>query len=163
MCATTAHFRFFKQKFASRHPNLHTKNCYHKIKSIPGPTSGSSHHRVVCRDSFTMLKYRPTDRSHTCRPPNAFPDWTHETVQESTKSNEYRAGTGPGERGRASRETRGRISVMSEIVPPVQPVVVSGQLHDAQIPARRPPPHVQHAKCILQLDRTRLSQEGHRE
>ena len=43
-----------------------------------------------------MLKHRPTDRSHTCRPPYVFSDWTDQTVQEVTESNGYR-GTGPGE------------------------------------------------------------------
>ena len=46
--------------------------------------------------SFTMLKHRPTDRSHTCSPPDVFSDWTHQTVQFGTESNGYR-GTGPGE------------------------------------------------------------------
>ena len=44
-----------------------------------------------------MLKYWPTDRSHTCSPPDVFSDWTHQTVREGTESNGYR-GTGPGER-----------------------------------------------------------------
>ena len=44
-----------------------------------------------------MLKHQPTDRFHTCSPPDAFSDWTHQTVQFGTESNGYR-GTGPGER-----------------------------------------------------------------
>ena len=50
-----------------------------------------------CRDSFTMLEYRPADRPHTCIPPNAFSNWTAPDCQEGTESNGYR-GTGPGER-----------------------------------------------------------------
>ena len=38
-----------------------------------------------------MLKRRPTDQSHTCRPPDAFLDWTHQRrLQEGTESNGYR-------------------------------------------------------------------------
>ena len=79
-----------------------------------------------------MLKHRPTDRSHTCRPPDAFSDWTHQTVQTvqfGTESNGYR-GTGPGERFSLVIERSSHHRV------------VSGKLHDAQTPANRPLPHV---------------------
>ena len=79
-----------------------------------------------------MLKHQPTDRSHTCRPPNAFSDWTHQTVQTvqfGTESNGYR-GTGPGERFSLVIERSSHHRV------------VSGKLHDAQTPANRPLPHV---------------------
>ena len=79
-----------------------------------------------------MLKHRPTDRSHTCRPPDALSDWTHQTAdgsQEGTKSNGYR-GTGPGERVGSVNEQSSHHRV------------VSGQLHDAQTPANRRLPHV---------------------
>ena len=79
-----------------------------------------------------MLKHRPTDRSHTCSPPDAFSDWTHltvQTVQEGTESNGYR-GTGPGERFSSVNERSSHHQV------------VSGKLHDAQTPANRPLPHV---------------------
>ena len=76
-----------------------------------------------------MLKHRPTDRSHTCRPPDAFSDWTHQTVQEGTESNGYR-GTGPGERFGSVNERSSHHRV------------VSGKLHDAQTPANRLLPHV---------------------
>ena len=78
-----------------------------------------------CRDSFTMLKHRPTDRSHTCRPPDVFSDWTHQLVQEGTESNGYR-GTGPGERFGSVNERSSHHRV------------VSGQLHDAQTSTPRP-------------------------
>ena len=78
-----------------------------------------------CRGSSTMLKHRPTDRSHTCRPPDAFSDWTHQTVQEGTESNGYR-GTGPGERVGSVNERSHHHRV------------VSGQLHDAQTSTHRP-------------------------
>ena len=72
-----------------------------------------------------MLKHGPTDRSHTCRPPDAFADWTHQTVQEGTESNGYR-GTGPG-------ELFGSVNERSS-----HHRVVSVQLHDAQISTPRP-------------------------
>ena len=50
-----------------------------------------------------MLKHRPTDRSHTYIPPDAFSNWTHQTAQQGTESNGYR-GTGPGERVRSVNE-----------------------------------------------------------
>jgi hypothetical protein len=52
-----------------------------------------------CQDNCTMLKHRPTDRSHTYIPPDAFSNWTHQTAQQGqgAESNGYR-GTGPGER-----------------------------------------------------------------
>ena len=85
-----------------------------------------------CQDSSTMLKHRPTDHSHTCRPPDAFSlglDAPQQTVQEGTESNRYR-GTGPGERVGSVNERSSHHRV------------VSGQLHDAQTPANRPLPHV---------------------
>ena len=62
------------------------------------------------------------------------------------ESNGYR-GTGPGERFRSVNEQ------------PSHHRVVSGQLHNAQTPANRPLPHVNTARCVLELDapRRRLS------
>ena len=71
-----------------------------------------------------MLKHRPTDRSHTCSPPDAFSDWTHQTVQFGTESNGYR-GTGPGEQSGSVNERSSHHRV------------VSGKLHDAQTPANQ--------------------------
>ena len=79
-----------------------------------------------------MLKHRPTDHSHTCRPPDAFSRigrTTEQTVQEGTESNGYR-GTGPGEQVGSVNERSSHHRV------------VSGQLHDAQTPANRPLPRV---------------------
>ena len=67
-----------------------------------------------------MLKHRPTDRSHTCIPPDAFSNWTHQKAQQQgTESNGYR-GMGPGERVRSVNEHLSHHRV------------VSGQLHNAQ-------------------------------
>ena len=66
-----------------------------------------------------MLKHRPTDRAHTCIPPDAFSNWTHQTAQQGTESNGYR-GMGPGERVRSVNERSSHHRV------------VSGQLHNAQ-------------------------------
>ena len=72
-----------------------------------------------------MLKHRPTDRSHTYIPPDAFSNWTHQTAQQGTESNGYR-GTGPGE---GTRTMNGRL---------YHHRVVSGQPHNAQTSAPRP-------------------------
>ena len=37
-----------------------------------------------------MLKHRLYDRSYTCRPPDAFSDWTQHTAQKGAESNGYR-------------------------------------------------------------------------
>ena len=66
-----------------------------------------------------MLKHRPTDRAHTCIPPDAFSNWTHQTAQQGTESNGYR-GMGLGERVRSVNEQLSHHRV------------VSGQLHNAQ-------------------------------
>ena len=72
-----------------------------------------------------MLKHRPTDRFHTCIPPDAFSNWTHQTAQQGAESNGYR-GTGPGERVGSVNERSSHHRV------------VSGQLHDAQASTPRP-------------------------
>jgi hypothetical protein len=86
-----------------------------------------------------MLKHRPIDRSHTRIPPGAFSSWTHQTAQQGTESNGYR-GTGPGERVRSVNERSSHHRV------------VSGQLHNAQKPVKRPLPHVNTTRCVLELD-----------
>ena len=88
-----------------------------------------------------MLKHRPTDYSHTCSPPDAFSDWTHQTVQFGTESNGYR-GTGPGERFGSVIERLVIERFGSVIERSSHHRVVSGKLHDAQTPANRPLPHV---------------------
>ena len=93
-----------------------------------------------CQGSCTMLKHRPTDRSHTYIPPDAFSNWTHQTAQQGAESNGYR-GTGPGERFRSVNERSSHHRV------------VSGQLHNAQTPANRPLPHVNTTRCVLELGR----------
>ena len=72
-----------------------------------------------------MLKHRPTDRSHTYIPPDAFSNWTHQTAQQGAESNGYR-GTGPGERVRSVNERL------------YHHRVVSGRPHNAQTSALRP-------------------------
>ena len=96
-----------------------------------------------------MLKHRPTDRSHTRIPPDAFSNWTHQTAQQGTESNGYR-GMGPGERVRSVNERSSHHRG------------VSGQLHNAQTPANRPLPHVNTTRCVLELDAPDGS-AGHRE
>ena len=86
-----------------------------------------------------MLKHRPTDRSHTYIPPDAFSNWTHQTAQQGAESNGYR-GTGPGERVRSVNERCTTTGWCQD------------RLHNAQTPANRPLPHVNTTRCVLKLD-----------
>ena len=78
-----------------------------------------------------MLKHRPTDRSHTYIPPDAFSNWTMDAPDGSaaqgaeSNANGYR-GTGPGERVRSVNERL------------YHHRVVSGRPHNAQTSALRP-------------------------
>ena len=91
-----------------------------------------------------MLKHQPTDRSHTCRPPDVFSDLTHQTVQEGTESNGYR-GTEPGEQVVSVNER----SSHHRVVP--------RQLQSSQNPANRPHTHVQTANACSDMSACPLS------
>ena len=100
-----------------------------------------------CQDSFTMLKHRPTDRAHTCIPPDAFSNWTHQTAQQGTESNGYR-GMGPGERVRSVNEHLSHHRV------------VSGQLHNAQNTGQ-PTAHTRaYHQMRSRIGRTQTAQQG---
>ena len=86
-----------------------------------------------------MLKHRPIDRSHMNTTRCVLKLDAPETAQQGTESNGYR-GTGPGERVRSVNERSSHHRV------------VSGQLHNAQKPVKRPLPHVNTTRCVLKLD-----------
>ena len=99
------HLGVLGSRCTSQHTAELEGNGYSCTGSVEGNRlmiEGQLYYRVVSLTDaqklyLGMLKNRPTDRSHTCSPPDAFSDWTHQTVQEGTESNGYR-GTGPGER-----------------------------------------------------------------